>query len=194
MGRKLEFNYERALERATRAFWAKGYKATSMRDLLKAMGIGESSFYHLFKSKKQLYLLCLKHYNAVVTRRRVDALAAQPSVKEGIRAFFSALMDELQNPRTPRICLLSQSLSAEVMEESGLESYVKEQMAGFERHFSERLKQAKESGELPRDFPADVTASIIVTYLQGFFRVVQVLKSREEMRQQVETLMTRLGL
>ena len=44
MGRKLEFNYERAVERATRVFWAKGYSAASMRDLLKAMGIGEGSF------------------------------------------------------------------------------------------------------------------------------------------------------
>ena len=40
MGRKLEFDYDRALERATRVFWAKGYVGASMRDLLKAMGVG----------------------------------------------------------------------------------------------------------------------------------------------------------
>jgi TetR/AcrR family transcriptional repressor of nem operon len=194
MGRKLEFNYERALERATRAFWAKGYAATSMRDLLKAMGIGESSFYHLFKGKKQLYFECLKHYNAVVTRRRIESLNGEMSVKKGIRAFFKGLLNELENPRTPRICLLAQSLSAEVMEESGLECYVKEQMAGFERQFAGRLKQAKRSGELPRDFPEQVTAAIIVTYLQGFFRLVQVLKSRQEMEREIETLLNRLGL
>ena len=61
MGRKLEFNLDRALAGATRVFWAKGYVSASMRDLLKAMGIGESSFYHQFGSKKNLYLQCLKH-------------------------------------------------------------------------------------------------------------------------------------
>src|SRR5580704_12836680 len=128
MGRKIEFNYDKALERATRVFWAKGYVSASMRDLLKAMGVGEGSFYHLFGSKKKFYLECLKHYNAVVTKRRVEALLAETSVRKGVRAFFRTVLDELDNPRTPRICLLSQSLSSDVMEESGLDTYVKEQM------------------------------------------------------------------
>ena len=194
MGRKLEFDYDRALERATRVFWAKGYVSASMRDLLKAMGVGEGSFYNLFGSKKRLYLECLKHYNGVVIRRRVEALTSEPSVRNGIRAFFRALLDELDSPRTPRICLLAQSLSSEVMEESGLEVYVKEQMTGFEKVFTERLRQASKSGELPPDFPAEATAEVIVTYVQGFFRVVRVLKNRKQMGQQVETLLKGLGL
>lgn len=194
MGRKLEFDYDRALDRATRVFWAKGYVSASMRDLLKAMGVGEGSFYHLFGSKKQLYWECLKHYNEVVTKRRVGALMSESLVRDGVRAFFRAVLDELDNPRTPRICLLAQSLAPEVMEESGLEAYVKEEMAGFERVFIERLKQAKESGELASDFPAEVTAQVIVTYLQGFFRVVRVLKNREQMWQQIERLLKSLGL
>ena len=194
MGRKIEFDYDRALERATRVFWAKGYVSASMRDLLKAMGVGEGSFYHLFGSKKRLYLECLKHYNGVVTRRRVEALTGETSVRKGVRAFFRAVLDELDNPRTPRVCLLAQSLSPDVMKESGLEGYVKEQMAGFEKFFVERLKQAIKSGELPPDFQAEVTAEIIVTYLQGFFRVIQVLKTREQMWRQIETLLKSLGL
>lgn len=194
MGRKLEFDYDRALDRATRVFWTKGYVSASMRDLLKAMGVGEGSFYHLFGGKKQLYLACLKHYDGVVTKRRVAALMSEPLVRDGIRAFFRTVLDELDNPRTPRICLLAQSLSPEVMEESKLESYVKEQMAGFEKAFAERLKQAVRSGELQSDFPAEVTAEVIVTYLQGFFRVIRVLKNRDQMWRQIETLLKSLGL
>jgi len=194
MGRKLEFDYDRALERATRVFWAKGYVSASMRDLLKAMGVGEGSFYHLFGSKKRLYLECLKHYNGKVIRRRVEALTSEPSVRNGVRAFFRALLDELDNPRTPRICLLAQSLSSEVMEESGLEGYVKEQMAGFEKVFTDQLRRASQSGELPPHFPAEATAEVIVTYVQGFFRVVRVLKNRKQMWQQIETLLKGLGL
>lgn len=194
MGRKLEFDLERALEGATRVFWAKGYVSASMRDLLKAMRIGEGSFYHLFGSKKRLYLECLKHYNSGVMKRRVKAFLAETSVRKGIRAFFSALLDELEHPRTPRVCLMAQSLSPDVMAESGLDRYVTEQMQGFEQLFVERLKQAKKTGELPAGFDDEVTAEIIVTYLQGFFRVVQVLKNREEMWKQVEVLLKGLGL
>src|SRR5215472_5350314 len=158
MGRKLAFNYDRSLERATRVFWAKGYVSASMRDLLKAMRIGEGSFYHLFGSKKRLYQECLKHYNGGVTRRRVEALEAEPSARIGIRAFFRTVLDDLDDPKTPRICLLAQSLSSDVMEEAGLGKYIKEQMAGFEECFSRWLEQGKLSGELPADFPAEVTA------------------------------------
>jgi TetR/AcrR family transcriptional regulator, transcriptional repressor for nem operon len=59
-----------------------------MRDLLKAMGIGEGSFYHLFGGKNRLYLECLRHYNDTVTRRRLALLEAEPSVRKGIRNFF----------------------------------------------------------------------------------------------------------
>jgi len=194
MGRKLEFSQERALERATRVFWAKGYVSASMRDLLKAMGIGEGSFYHLFGSKKQLYLECLKYYSNVLIRRRVEALTTAPSARKGIRAFFRTVLDELGDPRTPRVCLLAQSLSADVMEESGLDSYVKEQMRGFEGLFTEQLKKAKRSGEWPADFPVELTAEILVTYVQGFFRVVQTLKTREQMCRQVEALLKGLRL
>src|SRR5207244_5803319 len=58
MARTLEFDYDKAIDKATRVFWKNGYSGTSLRDLLKAMGIGEGSFYNTLKSKNQLYLVC----------------------------------------------------------------------------------------------------------------------------------------
>ncbi|HEX4646962.1 MAG TPA: TetR/AcrR family transcriptional regulator [Verrucomicrobiae bacterium] len=194
MGRKREFDCNRALKRATRLFWANGYMGVSMRDLLNAMGIGESSFYHLFGSKRRLYLECLKHYNDDVIRRRLAVLNAEPSARKGIRNFFHSLLIELDNPRTPPVCLMSRSLSSDVLDEAELRSYVKTGMALFEESFVTRLNAAKKTGELPPDFPAEAAAQIIFTYLQGFFRVVQVLKNRDEMWRQIETLLTSLGL
>src|SRR5204863_9862279 len=118
MGRKMEFRYERAVDRATGVFWAKGYTAASMRDLLKAMGIGEGSFYHLFGSKNRLYLECLRHYNDTVIRRRLALLEAEPSVRKGFRSFFKGLIDDLDNPRRPHVCLMSRSLSSDVLDEA----------------------------------------------------------------------------
>jgi TetR/AcrR family transcriptional repressor of nem operon len=194
MGRKLEFNYERAVERATGVFWARGYSASSMRDLLKAMGIGEGSFYHLFGSKTRLYLECLRHYNETVTRRRLALLEAEPSVRKGIRNFFEGLLDDLDNPKRPHVCLMSRSLSSDVLDEADLASSVKSGMKLFEDCLSARLERAKMAGELPSNFQPEISAQIIFTFLQGYFRVVKVLKPRQEMWQQIETLLTRLGL
>ena len=98
MSGKRQFDYDEAMTAATRLFWAKGYSKTSLRGLLGAMEIGEGSFYNTVKSKKHLYVECLKHYNDTVSRRRLEALLSRESVKEGIRAFFKTVLDELDDP------------------------------------------------------------------------------------------------
>ncbi|HLN97927.1 MAG TPA: TetR/AcrR family transcriptional regulator [Pyrinomonadaceae bacterium] len=194
MGRKIEFDYNRAIEKATRLFWEKGYSRTSLRELLRVMQIGEGSFYNSIKSKKQLYLECLKHYNNTVSRRRLDALLSDPSVKRGIRAFFKTVLDELDNPRTPRVCLLAGSLSNDVLEERTLERYVLAEMTTFADHFRAKLETARKNGELPANFKVEITAQIVMTYLQGLFRVIRVLHNRAEVEAQIETLLKGLGL
>ena len=194
MGRKLEFNYDEAVERATHLFWERGYVGASLRDLLKVMRIGESSFYHLFGSKRQLYLKCLEHYNGTITERRLAALESEPSVRKAVRKFFRNILDELDEPATPRICLMARSLSTDVLDEAELAPYVTGSMELFEKQFVARLKRAKKEKELPENFPAETAAQIVVTYLQGFFRIVHVLKSLEQMWKQVETLLVGLGL
>jgi TetR/AcrR family transcriptional repressor of nem operon len=194
MARKIEFNYGKAIDRATQLFWKKGYSNTSLRELLKVMGIGEGSFYNTVKSKKQLYLECLKHYNDTVSRRRLHALLAPASVKEGIRAFFRTVLDELDDPKTPRVCLLAGSLSGDVLAERDLKRYVVDEMTAFARCFTERLEGAKETGELPQDFAVEVSSEVLVTYLQGLFRVILVLQSRAQVERQIEALLIGLGL
>jgi TetR/AcrR family transcriptional regulator, transcriptional repressor for nem operon len=194
MPRQIEFDYDQAIDRATQLFWKRGYSNTSLRDLLKTMGIGEGSFYNTVRSKKRLYLECLKHYNDTVSRRRLDALLSGESVGEGIRAFFKTVLDELDDPRTPRVCLLAGSLSGDVLEERELKKSVLADMRGFYSAFTERLRAAKKRGELPKTFEAEVAGQVIVTYLQGLFRVIRVLQSRREVERQIETLLTGLGL
>jgi len=194
MGRKLEFDYNRAVERATGVFWTKGYSTASMRDLLKAMGIGEGSFYQLFGGKNRLYLECLRHYNETVTQLRLAELEAEPSVRKGLRKFFEGLLDDLENPKRPYVCLMSRSLSSDVLNDAELGPSVKSDMKLFEGCLAARLEKARKVGELPADFQVQLSAEIIFTFLQGYFRVVKVLKPREEMWRQIETVLTRLGL
>jgi TetR/AcrR family transcriptional repressor of nem operon len=194
VARHREFDFDRALERATLLFWKKGYSNTSVRELLKTMGIGEGSFYNTVKSKKDLYLQCLQHYNNTVSRRRLAALASGESVQEGVRAFFKTVLDELDDPATPRICLLAGSLAADVLRERDLKQAVVREMLGFVESFKSRLAEAKEEGQLAADFNADAAAQVLVTYLQGLFRVIGVLQNRSEVEGQVELLLVGLGL
>jgi TetR/AcrR family transcriptional regulator, transcriptional repressor for nem operon len=194
MGRQRAFDYDQAIERATRLFWAKGYTNTSLRDLLEVMQIGEGSFYNSVKSKKHLYLECLRHYNDTVTRRRWEALIAEPSVAQGVRAYFTAVLDDLDDPTVPNICLMAASLSTDVLAADDLRDYVVGEVRTLETALVGRLQHGAQTGQLPTDVDADTAAQVVVTYLQGLFRVVRILNSRPQLERQIEVLLTGLGL
>ena len=146
------------------------------------------------EARKTCILECLKHYNDTVLRRRLAALRSGASAKEGVRAFFKTVLDELDDPRTPRICLFEQSLSSEVLAERDLKRYVVEGMAAFSECFRERLESGRESGELPANFDPDVVAQVLVAYLQGLYQVIRVLQDRTQVERQILTLLRGLGL
>ena len=194
MARALEFDYDKAIDKATRIFWKKGYSETSLRDLLKGMGIGEGSFYNTLKSKKQLYLKCLKHYNDTVGRRRATALFSPASVREGVRGLFKTVLDDLDDPRIPRVCLMARSISSDVFAESNLKKFVQADMAAFVGALSERLKSAKDVGEMPPEFEPEVVAQIVSTYLHGLSRTALLCYDRPQLERQVDLFLTSLGL
>src|SRR6516165_3323947 len=111
MPRGITFDYERAIGRATQLFRKRGYSNTSLRALLKVMKIGEGSFYNTVKSKEKLYLECLKQYNETVGRERLVALTSGTSVKAAVRALITTVLDQLDNSKTPNLCLMAGSLS-----------------------------------------------------------------------------------
>jgi TetR/AcrR family transcriptional repressor of nem operon len=194
MSGKKRFDIDRAIDRATRLFWAKGYSNTSVRDLLAVMEIGEGSFYNSVESKANLYLLCLKHYHGTVTARRVRAFLSEPTAKGAVRRFFKEVLDDLDDPKIPNVCLMAGSLANDVLDTGVLRKYVLAEMRTLQGVLTQRLEAARESGELTGKFQPDVAARVIVTYLQGFFRVVRVLQSRTEMEQQIDALLIGLGL
>jgi TetR/AcrR family transcriptional repressor of nem operon len=191
---KKQFDTEKAVDQAVRLFWAKGYSNASLRDLLKVMKIGEGSFYNSFKSKKHLYLLCLERYHATITARRFAAFDAAPTVRQAVRRYFAVILDDLDDPRIPNVCLMAGSLSSDVLSARELKDYVVAEMQALEQVLVRRLDAAKTQGELPVNFASKVVAGVIIAYLQGFFRVVRVLHKRAEMEKQIEQLLTGLGL
>jgi TetR/AcrR family transcriptional repressor of nem operon len=194
MSRPREFDSDAALERAMRLFWSKGYSNTGVRDLLKEMSIGESSFYNLYRGKKELYLLCLARYNDVVTKRRLAILDSTPSIKIAIRKFFEVVLKETSDPATPSSCLMANSLFSDVLSDPQLRATVEREFKMFEAYLISRLRKAVRSGELPRGFRARETAGILITFLQGVFRVYGSVQGKRAVRRQIDQLLFDLNL
>jgi TetR/AcrR family transcriptional repressor of nem operon len=179
MARSIEFDYPKALDKATRLFWRDGYAGTSLRDLLKVMGIGEGSFYNTLKSKKNLYIECVNHYRQTEGLKRGLALTEAPTAGLGIRALFGVVLDCLDDPKTPsRLCMM-----AGMMEEDVLSKLI-----------AARLMSDRKEGKLPDSLDPQITASVIVTYLQGLWRMAMISYHRAAFEKQIETFLSGLGL
>jgi TetR/AcrR family transcriptional regulator, transcriptional repressor for nem operon len=195
MARSLEFDYDTALERATRLFWKSGYAGTSLRDLLKEMGIGESSFYNTLKSKKQAYLECLKHYNDTVDQKRSKEFLTAPTAALGVRALFKDILESLDNPDTPSvICMMAGSLTHEVLDEAELREYIEGRISKLQDTMIARMNADKRDGLLAAGFEPQLVVPVVSTYMQGLWRMALVSYERSRFEQQIEVFLTGLGL
>jgi TetR/AcrR family transcriptional repressor of nem operon len=195
MARTLEFDYDTTLERATRLFWKSGYAGTSLRDLLKEMGIGESSFYNTLKSKKRAYLECLKHYNETVDRKRSKEFLEAPTAALGVRALFKDILGSLDNPDTPSvICMMAGSLTHEVLDEAELRQYIEGRISTLQDAMIARMSADKRDGLLAEGFEPQLVVPVVLTYMQGLWRMALVSYERSRFEQQIDVFLTGLGL
>lgn len=194
MGRGIEFDFDKAIEKAIRLFQEGGYANTSVRDLQKAMKIGEGSFYNSLKSKENLYLECLKRYSETVARKRADALFSPPSIKVGVRALFKTILDQFEDPRAPRLCLLATSISSDVLSEPALRKFMKVQLTAFKSQLVKRLEIGKETGELAAELDPETVVEIIATFTNGLLRMFLLEYDRKQIERQIEVLLAGLRL
>jgi len=195
MARTIGFDYDQALDKATWLFWKDGYAGTSLRDLLKVMRIGEGSFYNTVKSKKRLYMACLKRYQETEVRKRRLALVSAPTAGMGIRALFGVLLDCLDDPRTPsRLCMMAAMAAEDVLADPDLRAFAEGGLSRLEAELVARLTQDQVAGLFPAGLDPATIAPVIITYLQGLWRMALVSYDRPRFERQIDALLTGLGL
>src|SRR5436190_21703470 len=95
MGRLKEFDEAKAIDGAVDCFWARGYEATSVRDLAEHMGIGSASLYNAYGDKRALFTMALERYANRSMRERIARLEARhrTNPKQAIQAFLAEIID-----------------------------------------------------------------------------------------------------
>lgn len=97
MARKREFSEKDVLDKAISIFLEKGFEATSILDLKRAMGISTSSMYDTFGDKRGVFLKALIRYCELERRRLVQLVEETPSAMEVFSYIFDSLDSVLQN-------------------------------------------------------------------------------------------------
>src|SRR6202049_1003097 len=166
MVRPREFDRDEALDRATRAFWAKGYASTSTEDLLAAMHIGRQSLYNAFGDKRKLYLEALERYQRESPARNLERLNSSASPLGGIEALLLGLISKDDSVRAlgcmgvNAVCEFGAADSELVM----LRSKVGPRLL---RRLVERIREGQASGEVDPAIDAREAAAFLQMTMQG---------------------------
>lgn len=166
MARPREFEPEIALERAMQAFWAKGYKATSLEDLCGATGLSRSSLYAAFGGKRALLHRSLTRYEQNAVARINAALAKPGPVREAIAGFIDELIDGIIAGPGRSGCFIG-NCAAELAGDRSTASRVRQSLARVEGAFRDGLARAQARNEIAADADLESLSRFLVSGIQG---------------------------
>lgn len=143
------------LHQAMLVFWEKGYDATSIPDLLQAMGLSRSSLYETFGGKETLYVEALQHYKTVGQSKR-NLLINAPSAKVGIRQYFERHISFAFDGDLPKGCLVTKAAVGLDSPDEQIRKLIRDSFEQLEQLFYKLLSKGQQTGEI--DSTKDIKA------------------------------------
>jgi TetR/AcrR family transcriptional repressor of nem operon len=149
VARPRQFDPEEVLDRSMREFWERGYRKTSVDDLVEVTGVNPGSLYHAFPGgKRGLFLEALARYSKLVVPEKMGALESAGAGLDELRAYFDGLVDDLTTSEGRMGCLMVNSTVELAADDSEVGAVVRGHMARLERNAERALRNARRRGEV----------------------------------------------
>lgn len=192
MARPKEFDESDALDAAIQCFWARGYEATSVRDLASSMGISGPSLYNAFGGKRALYQRALNHYVDRGFRERVLRFESQLAPREAIAAFFGEIINLSLADPARKGCLIVNAALELAPHDPEFQSVLAEVLRDMEGFFLRSVKAGQKAGTLNAAIPAADLARMLLGVLMGMRVLARVRPEPELLRGLLRPVMTLL--
>jgi TetR/AcrR family transcriptional repressor of nem operon len=179
MARPREFNHDQVLDAAMATFWAKGYEATSLADLTRAMGLSKSSFYEAFGSKHELFLKVIDRYGETVVAPRLRLLETGNWAGGTIAVLFERIIKEVLAEDPRRGCLAGNGASELLPGDTVVAPHINACLMRYEDAFHGVLVRARERGEFPPERDLRAMARFLAACLQGLYVMAQAGAGRD---------------
>lgn len=167
MARPFEFDPDIAIDRALEVFWQKGYAGTTPQDLLEATGIGKGSFYNYFKSKHNMFELCLQRYRSSQADAMIAFLKQPVSAKVRLRGALEQLIRfDLEGPVRKGCMAVNTAAELATSDESAL-GIVQAMFDRTEAAFAQLIEDGQSTGDIRTDIDAASLASLLFTTVLG---------------------------
>ena len=162
-GPNKKFEPEVALEQAMQVFWARGYEAASLAELLKNMGISRKSMYDTFGNKQSLFLKALEHYAQTRLRKFREQLSLPGSPLSNIEQLLREMQIKHGTAGSTG-CLLGTCTADFNTDDVEIAPILRSYFNRLENIYCEAISQAQAAGELnPKVDPRDLARMLLCT-------------------------------
>ncbi len=184
MARPREFDADRALHDALEVFWRKGYEATSMQDLVAAMGIQKASLYAAFGDKRSLYVAALRRYQQETLGELTEHLAKAPLPLAAIREFVKEVADHAAGRDGRHGCFCINANIELAPSDDAIGDDLRRHHDRMVAVLAATLERAKAAGELAEK----VDSEGLATFVLALVVAINVLGKQRASRRQIRTI------
>lgn len=160
------FDIGETLQKAKTVFWEKGYDATSISELLAAIGINRSSMYSTFGDKRELFIAALTSYCDQLAIFVEMQTHTEQSPWNSIQSFVRTMANyAAQEPRMG--CFANNTSTENIAFDLEVRSILNTLYDNIEASLENRFDAAKKTGEITNPASPKTLAVITNSYLQG---------------------------
>ena len=156
------------LDSAMKAFWSRGYEATSLQDLVQATGINRGSIYNAFPGKRGLFMRALEHYDRIYRIEHLNEIAETHDPVEAIISVFKPAVTKPINGDTPWGCLLVNTALELSPHDPEVAEFVDHSLRGVENFFYSRIEAAKQDKTINASLDSKSAAKSLLGLYLGF--------------------------
>lgn len=165
-GRPTIYDNKEALAKAQQVFWNKGYTATSLPDILAAIGIGAGSFYNAYKGgKKELFSKAIQQRREAFTAFKAE-LKAAPVPLDLIKDFFRSIAAADQQTHMQGCIIVNTVVEMANLDEE-LEGEAVTILKEVEAMFTDTIAAAQKNGTLKNQTDPAVLGRYLITLWNG---------------------------
>lgn len=194
MARPRQFDEQTALNAAQQLFWAKGYQATSTRELTQSMGLTQPSLYNAFGDKRSLFLLTLEDYLNRTSRERMQRHEATHSPGKAIAAYFAETIDLCVADPQHRGCMLINTALEASEDDPEFKQLVATELDRLRAFYERCIRAGQASGDVVSTVSAEDESAHLLALHIGLRVMSRVAHDRALLEAAVRPALAKLGL
>jgi TetR/AcrR family transcriptional regulator, copper-responsive repressor len=165
-GRPRQYDPDRALADAAKAFWKNGYAGTSLDDLVAATGMNRPSLYAAFGDKGDLYLKTLERYQKKSRAKSIELLADNPPLRVFLTRFYDGALEIYRaGGNEARGCYSISTAPAQATVDPAVRAFLSDSIRGTDAFLAGLIGKARDRGEIAAHADSQALAQIATATL-----------------------------